>query len=371
MNLVNDTKLTAACTVGIEKSGREWLVVAAKATFDMPAAPDDEPRLSAKQAPLTTADEFSGEPGLSAPRYECDFALRKPRCDVLLNGSAYAPGGSPAKRVTVSLEAASMKKSFDVAGHRVYRAGVFSVSASEPEPFTVMPISYDNAFGGVDRLHKDPARHRWHPLNHAGVGYHPDAPADLLDGRPLANTEETGRPAIHAGGDFRPMSFGPVARAWQPRVKHAGTYGQKWLDEKFPFLPDDFDDRYFQAAPEDQQIEFPRGGERIQLTNLTPQGRTAFRLPLRLGLPVLFVRREGEIAEAMAVVDTIIIEPDENRFMLVWRTSTPLQRNLREISQTIVGKSAEQWRRAEQIRRRKAGKRRFASLAEVVESRRR
>ena len=45
------------------------------------------------------ADTFTGEPGFSAPVYEVDFAPRKPRCDVLLVGSAYAPEGRPATRV--------------------------------------------------------------------------------------------------------------------------------------------------------------------------------------------------------------------------------------------------------------------------------
>ena len=34
-----------------------------------------------KQAELVMADEFTGEPGISAVRYESDFAPWKPRCD--------------------------------------------------------------------------------------------------------------------------------------------------------------------------------------------------------------------------------------------------------------------------------------------------
>ncbi|MCK7582586.1 MAG: DUF2169 domain-containing protein [Chromatiales bacterium] len=49
-----------------------------------------------EQLPLVMADTFTGEPGLSAPVYEVDFAPRKHRCDVLLVGSAHAPGGRPA-----------------------------------------------------------------------------------------------------------------------------------------------------------------------------------------------------------------------------------------------------------------------------------
>ena len=45
------------------------------------------------------------------------------------------------------------------------------------------------------------------------------------------------------------MAFGPVGRSWQPRIRWAGTYDQKWMDEKFPFLPEDFDERYYQCRP--------------------------------------------------------------------------------------------------------------------------
>src|SRR5262245_35994547 len=100
MQLINSTRLVAGFTMGYEPSGRESLIVVVKGTFKIPAA--DEPvRLAEEQAPLVMADTFSGEPGFSAPVYEVDFALRKRQCDVLLNGSAYAPGGRPAPRVEV------------------------------------------------------------------------------------------------------------------------------------------------------------------------------------------------------------------------------------------------------------------------------
>ncbi|MBN6151684.1 DUF2169 domain-containing protein [Xanthomonas sp. AmX2] len=47
----------------------------------------------------------------------------------------------------------------------------------------------------------------------------------------------------------------------------------------FPFLPQDFDNRYFQAAPDDQQIPCLRGGEDVLLLNLTPRSARAFASP--------------------------------------------------------------------------------------------
>ena len=102
-------------------------------------------------------------------------------------------------------------------------------------------------------------KHRWYPTNHAGVGYHEYLDAEFIDGKPLPNTEETGRRITDPRGKYKPMAFGPIGRAWQPRPKYAGTYDEKWLDEVFPFLPADFKEDYYQAAPADQQIDYPQG----------------------------------------------------------------------------------------------------------------
>src|SRR5262249_13060005 len=146
------------------------LVVAVKGTFNLPRA-GEQPQLADSQVPLVEADVFTGEPGLSSTVYESDYVATKPRCDVLLNGSAYAPGGRMAKRVTVSLQVGPISKSFDVVGHRVWMATGLGVVASQPTPFTMMPISYDCAYGGVDNSHLDPLKHRAYLENHVGVGF--------------------------------------------------------------------------------------------------------------------------------------------------------------------------------------------------------
>ena len=75
MNLVNATGLVAGYTLGIQPDGRELLVVVVKGTFMLPAR-GEEPSLAEDQQPLVETDEFTGEPGFSAPLYEIDFARR-------------------------------------------------------------------------------------------------------------------------------------------------------------------------------------------------------------------------------------------------------------------------------------------------------
>lgn len=359
MNLLNATKMHAGYTMGMQPDGREFLVVAVKGTFIIPEQ-GEEPRLAEEQVPLVEADTFTGEPGFSAPVYESDYPLRKPRCDVLLHGSAYAPGGKPATRVTVSLQIGPISKSFNVTGHRFWKKGLFSVSASRPKPFTVMPISYDNAFGGFDKTHKNPSKHKAYLVNPAGVGFHVNLKMEFIEGKPLPNTEETRNPVTKPDGNYRPMSFGPVGRGWLPRCKLAGTYDQNWLDNIFPFLPPDFDEAYYQSAPPDQQMPYPRGGEEVVLTNLTPGGTTRFTLP-KIEVPVEFSMKNYDRKMTSAVVDTIVIEPDKKRFMMTWRSSLPLKRSMFEVVQVVAGKMPRAWYRA-----RMTGKTYYPSLRELA-----
>jgi hypothetical protein len=341
MQLVNSTRMVAGYTLGLEPSGRELLVVAVKGTFRIPAQNGDPLKLHEEQAPLLTSDVFFGEPGTSAPKYEMDFAPRKVRCDVLLNGSAYAPRGKPVTRVIVELEIGGWSKSFAVVGDRVwFTAG--GVRATTPQSFTVMPISYDVAFGGFDDRHEDPAEHAAYLTNPSGRGFHKHLIGEWLEGSRLPNTEEIDAAVTSPDGVYSPMAFGPIGRHWQPRYPHAGTYDQKWLDEQCPFLPVDFDEQYYQCAPPDQQLPFPLGEQRVALRNLTPDGEREFILP-HLAAPVHVFPKNGEREDLTAFADTVLIEPDLERVTMTWRVARPLKKNLFEIAQVLVGRKGREW----------------------------
>jgi hypothetical protein len=360
LKLINATGMAAGYTLGMEPSGAERLVVAVKGTFTLPAR-GEEPTLAEEQVPLTDADKFTGEPGLSAVTMECDWAPYKPRCDILLNGSAYAPGGKPAQRVQVGIKVGNWQKVFMVVGERVWRGGPVP-RAGTPEPFEVMPISYDRAFGGVDNFHPDPAQHRAYMANPVGCGYHRLLEPYLVDNTPLPNTEESDAPVTTPNGDYRPMSFGAIGRNFAARYPLAGTYDQNWQDNVFPFLPADFNPAYYQAAPDDQRVDSIVGGEPVILLNLTPDGRRDFHLPIA-EIPVVFFLRNYERPEKRGVIDSVILEPDSGRLVIVWRASFPLRRNIFEVSQIVVGQMSRAWWRAV-----RTGKHYYPSLARMLES---
>lgn len=362
MNFVDQTGGSSGWTMGFDRDGRELIVVAIKATFTLPLEGEPAQR-SPLQLPLTTSDAFTGEPGASAPLYEVDFAHRKSACDVLLNGRAYAPEGRLADTVPVAMKVGSMLKAFHAVGHRTWQGGLFGLSPGTPEPFDAVTLSYDNAFGGVDTGDGDEPP-RTYAANPVGRGYRPSKRG--LKQQAMPNTQEIERPIDDPAGHYRPMSFGAIGRNWQPRAAFAGTYDQQWIEQRAPFWPANFDDRYFQAAPQDQQIPHPTGGEEVVLRNLSPQAHIAFRLPAFCP-KVLFVPHRGPILEMRAMTDTLLFEPDHHRFCMTARVAMAMRRSCFDLQTIVAGASMRDW----------LGERRFGSkpyyknLAELVAARRR
>lgn len=338
MELINTTRMVAGYTVGLEPNGRELLIVAVKGTFNLPR-PGQTVQLAEKQIPLLLADSFTGEPGLSAPQHEVDYAPRKRACDVLLLGSAYAPEGRQVTRMQVALQVGPMRKAFDAIGNRVWRAGLTGISSSPPQPFARMPISYDVAFGGTDCNSQDERDHDAYLDNPVGRGWHKHLKDAWVDGTPLPNTEEQGSAVAKPNGKYKPMALSPIGRAWPRRRRYAGTYDQHWLDEVFPWLPTDFDERYYQASPEDQQIRIPSAPMEITLHGFTPEGTRRFVLP-HFEAPLHVFPKQGRREHYTGLLDTIVFEPDDERFTITWRVTRPLKKSLHEIAQVVVGRGA-------------------------------
>ena len=336
MQIWNQTGFAHEFTMGMDKEAREWIVVVVKGTFDFPDAPGGKVRKSAQQVPLVFADTQTGEPGYSATLWETDFAFRKQHCDVIANGCAYAPGGKPAERVPVGIKVGNWSKLFEVVGHREWRSIGPLFTATSPQPFLKMPITYDRAWGGIDRLNPEEKLPGAYLRNPVGTGWSQTKNQRLIPGLRLPNTQKPGEEVRTPFGDYTPMSFGPMGRGWPGRVEYGGTYDQNWIDNVFPFLPQEFDERYFQMAPPDQQIDYPRGGEEVQLVNLTPEGRVSFRLPAA-GLPMTLFNGRAKAFEGQLPPDTILFDPENRRFSLVWRMSQRIQRTILDFSECWVG----------------------------------
>jgi hypothetical protein len=353
----NTTGMPAGLTVATDKDGRDHCVVVVKGTFEVGA--DGNPRPAEDQEPLVFTDVHYGDPETSSLKYECEFAPFKPRADVIINGQAVSPNGKPLEELTVALEVGGARKEVRVVGDRHWQAGILGFMASDPTPFVAMPLIYERAFGGADLTHKNPKYHGAEVRNTVGVGFHKNPDSLTIDGQPLPNLEDPAYPIRVWSDTPPPVGFGSLGRNWQPRIKYAGTYDKRWREERFPFLPEDFDPLYFQSAPADQQVPHFEGGEVIRCLRMTEDGVFETHVPgFEIPLVYRFLDRD---VPATPRLDTIIVEPDRGRVLAVWRASVPLGRKLHALREVVVGSQPRP-----KVVARTDGKRRFGSLEELA-----
>jgi len=168
--------------------------------------------------------------------------------------------------------------------------------------FTEMPITYENAYGGIG----------W-PDNPLGAG--------ALAG--------TGEPTVFDPfDDRRHAGFGPIGVIWAARKKLLGGLSRRVLDADLVELPDDFDFAYFQSAPPDQRVPFLRGDEWIVMDGLHPTvPRFRTRLPGARGLACVYGLSPWGVAEGQPLAlhaDTLRIDGDEQRATLTFRGAFPV-----------------------------------------------
>jgi hypothetical protein len=315
----NLTQFLAERAVVRDRDGDEVLVFAVKGTFtvdkDGATRPADTPE------PIVFSPTYFGEPGRSSLQYDLDLHLGASATDVIVHALAHAPRGEPTTRVEVSLRVDAFVKRLLVIGDRTWVRSPGGVELSAPEPFVTMPIVYERAYGGEDEGAPDPAIDARNPV---GVGF---ARAEgSLEGRRAPNIEDPDAP-IRAWSDRpMPVGFGPIAREWPTRRKLAGTFDERWEEERSPLLPDDFDDRFHRAAPPDQQLAPLRGGEQVELVNMTPSGFSRFTVPrFRVGFRT---RIAGRMVRHEGTLGTLILEPERSRVIVVWRSVLPCQDTL-------------------------------------------
>ncbi len=329
--LNNTTPYAAERSWVRDMDGAEIWLVAVKATYRI--LPDGTTELAEEQEEVLLAPKYLGEPGQSSLLYESDLVRTKPTTDVLLHGHAYT---RPARRtVYVVMKVGKMEKRLKVSGDRVWKKGLlWGVKMSRPKPFEKMPIIYERAFGGADQKHPNPKKHGWELRNPIGTGY--GKKGKHLIGQAVANIEYPNKQISSWKNKPPPAGFGPITGGWAPRITLGGTYDEKWQQERHPLLPMDFDDRFFQCAPEDQQTsQYLKGGESVELCNLTSNGHLNFTLP-RVALAFTTHFFNGEPVEHRAVLHTVILEPDVPRLIMVWHTALPCHSRVNALIKTLI-----------------------------------
>jgi hypothetical protein len=330
LQLENTTPYEADRAVLLDLDGSEIWVVAVKATFELRGA---QTIVAEQQEPVRSVDEHYGTPGLSSLKYEGELLFTKAGTDVVINGTAHAPGGRSVSKLDVTISIAGRRKVIRVYGDREWRGAFAGLTMSSPQPFEMMPLVYERAFGGTDASADDPARHAAEPRNPIGAGF--AASRSNAKGRPLPNLEDPSDEISGWNSRPAPVGVGFVGRHWEPRRRYAGTCDQAYIETRLPLYPRDFDVRFFSGAPEDQVFTpHLRGGEPVHLENLSPYGPLVFTLPrVFLGFRTLL---GGRWVDHQAKLGSVVIEPDASRLMLTWYTALPCHRKTFHLEETRI-----------------------------------
>lgn len=329
---VNTTPYEAEVFAASDKHAQRKCIVVLKATYSVSA--QGECQVAEEQAPFVYTDEHHGDPESSSVLYEGDFVPVKPFVDILVNASAIAPNGHAVRAMEVSLEGPQLSKKAIVTGDRVWEVGGLWVKrASKPIPFLSMPLVWERAFGGSDNSNEKVSKNGSELRNLVGIGFHLNG--QTVGAMPIPNIEKPSDRMSSWEDKIEPVGFNSVGRGWRPRIQFAGTYDQQWLDQRMPFLPEDFDDRYFQSAPMDQQIGKLAPGAMFRCINMNEDNVFLLQAP-SLRTPVRFIF-DNKCASKWLEADTLIMEPQNRRAIMVGRVSVDLPRKFTSLREIHVG----------------------------------
>jgi hypothetical protein len=328
LQVANDTPFKAALSVFSDPQGVETAYAVVKATFALGAP---QPELAPQQLPLLPADVYWGDPQQTSLRTAGEFGLLKPATDVLLTGRAVAP--APGTRVAdVGVRVGPVSKFVRVFGERRWEGSGGNLHPSEPQPWERVPLRWELAFGGVAADAADDRDHEWrNPVGRGIVARDPAA----LRGQPLPQLEDPAHPIRSPKDRPPPACFAPIAPTWLPRRRYAGTYDEAWMQGRAPYLPQDFDPRFFQLAPEG--LIAPghlQGGEPVELIGVTLGGPLRFTLPL-LNLQLTF-QFAGKPVPCPPQLETVWLEPDQGRLQMLWRAALPVDKHLLKLTELRV-----------------------------------
>lgn len=315
MQVENNTPFAADRYAVADRDGTDLLLVILKGTYLFDN--HGELGIAADQCPIALVDQYTGEPGLSSITYASDFSINKTATDVAVLGHAY-PVRPRDVSVNAGIQVGPVEKLVKVFGDRTWSRSLGIARISSPEPFERIPLLFERAFGGSDKSHPDEKHHEYEARNPAGVGFRARKSKQALEDMPLPNIEDP--KSLISGPDDRPApaNLGFIGPSWQPRLSYAGTYDESWDSKRKPLLPEDFDNRFFNASHPDLVCQgFLKGNEEVNAIGVSPNGPISLTLPGITPQCVVEDRSAGEHT-LLVRLDKVVLEPDERRLLLVW-----------------------------------------------------
>ncbi|WP_159397124.1 DUF2169 family type VI secretion system accessory protein [Sorangium cellulosum] len=303
-----------------------------------------------------------------APRLRpgTDYWPHKQATDFVVRGAACAPGGKPVSAMTVSAGLGGASKRIAVFGRRAIRwTAAGAPVIGEPEPFTRVPITYENAYGGVDARVRPGAEVSppqaamaamridhpgMYPRNPYGKGYL--VLAGPLPGAEMPNLEDPAdllAPERLASGDPArwyerplPACFDWVPAMTFPRYHFFGPRVDPWFpapdDARLPEVrlgilpagyrsgrPTGVAPRFFQEAPPGFVLADVRGDEPVRIEGMHPE-RAAITFRLPGPPPAVEFSIEGRRAAVPVRTHSVVVEPEAGELYLLYAATVELPR---------------------------------------------
>lgn len=248
------------------------------------------------------------------PTDQCFF---KAGADLFVLGAARSATPVTRQRVEVRIgDAFSVQ--VEAIGRRVWRKRLLRApEATDPEPFSEMPLTMAQSFGGSDTWDELPIPF---PDNPAGTGYYVNA--DSAINRPLPGIEDPAAPIRKWDDRPEPVGIGLRPPAFGPHLRQALEFGK---DGHLTRL----DPLFFNAAFPRCVVRAAKAGDAVTVRGMRTAGDWTFALP---DCPVRAEASIGGRQTPLALrYDQLWFEPDAGRVRIAWRspfryTLVPLER---------------------------------------------
>jgi len=228
-----------------------------------------------------------------------DMGMPKPQAEYIVSGSYYSPQHKDVTAGEVKVKVGDKEKRLFVFGVREWEMG----APTDAEPFSSMPLTYSNAYGGSE-----------YASNPVGMGYldsllpHIENPDQLL----TSNKQKS-----------EPAGLTPLSPSLPQRMQYQGTYDDTYLEKYYPGYPEGFDWRFFMTTAQDQWLDdYFIGNEKFELHNLHPE-KPAISGTLPGNFTRCFIRQEidkkTQIEELKLNLDTVWFFPETDLALLMWR----------------------------------------------------
>ncbi|MCA9663433.1 MAG: DUF2169 domain-containing protein [Myxococcales bacterium] len=345
------------------------LAVIARRTYDVAATGACLP--SREQTPLSTA-LLTGPADPNLLLADLDVLPTKPRTDLIVHGHVFGDGEARTRLCEIRVGGHS-RQLLAIGRRRCALGPSGRISISAPKPFDRIPLGFDQAYGGRDRVaearHGNPlealapflpspqmARNQspyLYPRNPCGRGYLIEASAAGVDALELPSLEDPYdllTPERLVVGDVDRWVAMPIPRAagwvhwgWFPRALFGGLRQEFAASaEAIPevaagHVPTELltgaprarlaaAPRFACGAALDLQLPHLAGNEAIAITHVLP-ARGTFRArlpgpPRRLAVD----GRDGRLLKTKPILQTVIVEPEAARLITIWRGAARARR---------------------------------------------